>query len=259
MSKTLTLEKLKSLIGEAITHIHSTFAVLLDRNTSRDNKRVSLLSYWIKDYSQYILKEDDFDPKQLIRYDRGCIIQAEFGYRIGSELGGRHYAIVLDNHNSVYSDIITVVPLTSLKPSYKPNRYTYIPQKDISELVSDKIDERIDKLQQRIVVFRSREDALTQDYANGRIAIDEYKKVYGKLKKEQKELVVQIAMLKKQIKHFEKLKSGTVINFGQIITISKMRITNPKLKTDSLYKIKLASDDLNVLNNKIEDLFIHKS
>ena len=129
MSKILTLDELKELIENAIISIKSMFQTLLNRNTEKDKKRASLLAYWLKDYSKYITEEDEFDPKKLIRYKRGDILQVEFGYRIGRELGGRHYAVVMDVKNDLYSDTITVIPLISLKDSYKPNRFNYILEK----------------------------------------------------------------------------------------------------------------------------------
>lgn len=82
MSKVLTLDELKELIENAIISIKSMFQTLLNRNTEKDKKRASLLAYWLKDYSKYITEEDEFDPKKLIRYKRGDILQVEFGYRI---------------------------------------------------------------------------------------------------------------------------------------------------------------------------------
>ena len=84
---------------------------------SLDPKRAALLSYWIKDYVRFLKKEKTFDPKELIKYKRGSIVKAHLGYRIGSEEGGLHYAVVIDNGNAKSSNITTVIPLTSVKPN----------------------------------------------------------------------------------------------------------------------------------------------
>ena len=111
----------KDLISNAISAITS---LLNDMNTSPDpknQKRASLLSYWLSDYAKMLRKEDTFDPKKLIRYKRGQIVKVHLGYRIGSEEGGLHYAIVVENSNPLSSDVVTVIPLTSLKPKHNSN------------------------------------------------------------------------------------------------------------------------------------------
>lgn len=69
-----------------------------------------------KDYVKYISFEDKFKPTRNISYKRGNIIKVNFGFNIGSEQGGLHYAVVLDKKNDHHSPVITVIPLTSVKP-----------------------------------------------------------------------------------------------------------------------------------------------
>lgn len=52
----------------------------------------------------------------IIYYKRGEILKVHLGYNIGSEEGGLHYCVVLDKENSIYSPVISVAPLTSVKP-----------------------------------------------------------------------------------------------------------------------------------------------
>ena len=84
---------------------------------SLDPKRAAVMSYWIKDYVRFLKKEEDFDPTKLIKYKRGSIVKVHLGYRIGSEEGGLHYAVVIDKDNAKRSPVATVIPLTSVKPS----------------------------------------------------------------------------------------------------------------------------------------------
>lgn len=67
--------------------------------------------------------EETFDPKKNIAYKRGDIIKLNFGFNIGSEYGGLHYAVVINNKNPHNSSVVTVVPLTSQKnkQSVHPN------------------------------------------------------------------------------------------------------------------------------------------
>ncbi|MFR4125889.1 hypothetical protein [[Ruminococcus] torques] len=46
------------------------------------------------------------------------MIQVDLGFRIGHEEGGLHYAVVLNKKDSPYSDILTVLPLSSKKRIY---------------------------------------------------------------------------------------------------------------------------------------------
>ena len=39
---------------------------------------------------------------------------ANFGFNVGSELGGAHYAVVVENNNNNASNTLVVVPLSSL-------------------------------------------------------------------------------------------------------------------------------------------------
>lgn len=52
---------------------------------------------------------------EIYSYKRGNIVKLNFGFNIGSEYGGLHYGVVLDNHNAQSSPVITVIPLTSVK------------------------------------------------------------------------------------------------------------------------------------------------
>ena len=67
-------------------------------------KNAALLTYWLFDYLRYLQMEDTFNPRFNIKYQRGQIVYVNFGYRIGSELGGCHYAIVLDVKNELASN-----------------------------------------------------------------------------------------------------------------------------------------------------------
>lgn len=259
MSKHLTLEKLNSLISTAIESIKNMFANLLSKHTDKDNKKASLLAYWAKDYTKYITSEENFDSKSLIKYKRGDVLLIEFGFRIGSELGGRHHAVVVDKDNSIYSDTITVVPLSSLKSHYKSNKYTFILRNGLFNLYYNRMEKRIKEIEEQNNKINNNKDSILLEFSNNNINLDELKKFQGILKKESNELDIQLAMLEKHIHALEKLKNGTVMNVGQITTISKMRIVNPKNKKDSLYKVKLSLDDLDILNRHIKNLFIFEN
>ena len=57
----------------------------------------------------------------LMRYKRGSIVKANFGFKIGSEQGGLHYAVVLDNKNHKSNKVLMVVPIESLSDGKSPD------------------------------------------------------------------------------------------------------------------------------------------
>ena len=83
---------------------------------SLPEKKGTILSYWVKSYVRLLSNEATFDPNKLIRYKRGSIVKADLGYRIGSEEGGLHYAVVVDTYSTQSSKTVTIIPFTSVKP-----------------------------------------------------------------------------------------------------------------------------------------------
>lgn len=75
------------------------------------------LSYWFEDYIRFLNRENNCDITKFPKYKKGQIVKVHLGFNIGSEEGGLHYAMVIENHNSIKSPILNVVPLTSVKSS----------------------------------------------------------------------------------------------------------------------------------------------
>lgn len=93
-------------------------------NLEKDKEKFKKLSQWLFSYTKYLIFEENFEPQKLINYKRGDIVKANFGFNVGNELGGVHYAVVLDNNNSHSSGTLTVVPLSSTKEKDKDTVYT---------------------------------------------------------------------------------------------------------------------------------------
>lgn len=255
--KPLDIKTIKENISNSIKTISNMFDSLLSKDTNKDTKRASLISYWLKDYSNYITSEDSFDPKSLLRYKRGSVVQVEFGYRVGRELGGRHYAVVIDVKNDFGSGTITVVPLSSLKETSTSKRYSFLLKKGLYELYTDNIRTKQNNLRIQINKLREFQDITEKEYISGNIGLKEFEKRISTIKKNHNELDVQIAILNRDINKLNKLKLGTIVNVDQVITISKMRISNPKTSTDSLSGIRLSKNDLDTLNEKLKELYIY--
>lgn len=192
----------------------------------------------------------------MIKYKRGSIVQVEFGFRIGNELGGRHYAVVVDKKNDLYSSTVTVVPLSSLKEKYKPNQYSFILNKGVFDLCTDKIQQSIDSIREQIKKLDEESTEKSLQFVDNKISLEEYKRFVKFKHKKEKDFSIQIALNQKHIHQLSNLRLGTVANVGQIITISKQRIVAPINNRSNIYGIRLGKTDLEQIDEHINKLYL---
>ena len=81
-------------------------------------KKFQKLDVWLDKESNIFYNETQKAEKLYLRYDYGQIIKVDFGINIGTELSHTHFAIVLNQDDTIKTDNITVLPLTS-KNGYK--------------------------------------------------------------------------------------------------------------------------------------------
>lgn len=96
------------------------FRVLIKQATAIrliKNKNQHLVEEWLRKFADFIYTDDNrnFEPDRLGKYKAGDIVFAEFGYNVGREYGGPHYAVVIED-SPLRADMIMVVPLSSLAP-----------------------------------------------------------------------------------------------------------------------------------------------
>lgn len=221
-------------INELKTTAVSTVSSFLK---SLDDKKASVFSYWLKDYIKFLKVEDSFSPIKLKNYTRGEIIKAHLGFNVGSEEGGLHYCVVLENDNHKSSPVVTVAPLTSVKPSFNPNKLHRTELFIGNELYLALFA----KINAQLVTFKQILDDKDILPAN-KIESLSYK--MNKLKAQQAE--------------FQRMKSGSIILLGQITTISKIRIYDPKKVDDVLAGIRLSNTTLDKIDTKIIELYTKK-
>ena len=99
----------------AATELAETLTMLTESIASLDTKQQHMVNDWLNIWSKYLLFENTFDSKRLVYYRRGDIVLAHFGYNVGSEFGGSHYAVVVENNNNISNTLVTVVPISSLE------------------------------------------------------------------------------------------------------------------------------------------------
>lgn len=268
MSKIFTKEETILHKKHSIQKLNSLLESYISEGSLDTLKKANLISYWLEDFTKYISYENTFDSTRLLRYKRGNIIRANFGFNVGKELGGLHLAVVLDNDNKRNADVITVVPLSSTEGRNVHERnvdlgtelYEKINQQHKNQLNAaqdeiDKLSEMQNFITSTISLINST-DLSSMDSAELDQRLEhalQYKEVvsnnYEKLQRD-------LSYLKRNNLEIEKMKSGTMAVINQITTISKQRIYIPKKSTDFLYKISLSEAAMNKINDKIKELYL---
>ena len=193
--------EIQRLIADALQTLRDFLNDCLSSNDTRENKRASLLSYWIKNYIQMLRHER---PQSYRRFQRGDVVKVDFGFRIGSEHGGLHYAVILNSNDSRRAPVVTVVPLTSLKSEEQRNSLHF------GEI--DLGDQLVQKLRSKLM--QSPAPALQREV--------------------------------------DRLKIGSIALTNQIVTISKVRITDPVRGSSPLSGIRLDSDAMDKIDTVLK-------
>lgn len=217
----------------------------IQKQMQTNYKKAALLVYWLNDYIDYIKSEENFNPKQNIKYIRGQIVLVNFGFRIGKELGGLHYAIVLDVHNANYESTLTVIPLKSNKNRQTRYHkiYTVILSSSIKTSLYDKGTSIINSNFQRLLeISRKMSEATSPNELN-------------QLKSDADKIKRRTRLAQKILVFSDKLNNGSIADIGQITTISKQRIVQPCKKDDILFGVIANAEDMSLIERKIKYLY----
>lgn len=144
-------------------------------------------------------------------------MNVDFGFRVGSELGGLHYAVVLDKENGLKGDTVTVVPLGSLKAHHKTSRNKIILEDGIFSALEEKTNNQTREARELINSIATDESLIQMDEAARTVEV--MKRVATAKNK--------LDSAQASINKMKKLKEGSIANISQITTISKMRIKEP--------------------------------
>lgn len=237
MSKEYTQEELNLLIKEATDSISSLMKSLAISNDNVDKKKSSRIASWVKRYVMMLRKEKTFDPKSLPRYKRGQLLLIDFGFRIGSEIGGLHYAVVLDSHNYQASPLITVVPLKSKKEGQSENSYSVNLPDGIFFSLNKKMRQLTDTAMQLQAESESNDISPEEAKAKRSAA---------------RALTVQA---NSALNELTQLKLGSVANVGQVCTVSKIRIVHPLFNADPLFDVKATDADMKIIDARVSKLY----
>ena len=132
---------------------------------------------WQYDKSNRLLYEISLPKnKKYMRYPRGSIIKVDFGVNVGSEFSQQHFAITLSKKDSIYSNTIKVIPLTS------KNHKDYINLNDlISRGYITTLEEKLKKLQKEYNNIDINNCELNTNYIKDIKEINKILKYYQKI------------------------------------------------------------------------------
>lgn len=262
--------QLQPLISQATKDVDKLLKRYGNSKNPKDVKKSKLLSYWLSDYCRLLKKEETFIPSKSKKYKRGDILQVHLGFNIGCEEGGLHYVVAINNSIPASSDIITVIPLTSKKDTYKPSPYTIDLGDTIYSQLKTKYDTAYNLLSNEIEsltteisnydndIIASVEKLRTEsdDSSEETIKIILNSMINHKQKSDHLAgLQEEMATVQKALVEISHMKAGSIALVSQITTISKVRIYNPITKHCTLHGIRLSNENMDELDNKIKELY----
>lgn len=120
--------------------------------------KVSLLPNWMEFYGRSLDNElNHRTPTFYRKFKPGTIVMVDYGVTVGSEMAGRHFAVVLSKNDTKYTKTVIVVPLSS---KYHKN-YVSLGKELLKEAQSlgekrvDEIQIQLNALQKRFQEFIS--------------------------------------------------------------------------------------------------------
>jgi len=222
--------------------------------------------------------EEKFDATKNISYKRGNIVKLNFGFNIGSEYGGLHYGIVLDNHNAHNSPVITIIPLTSMKDKKKIHENSvdlgneiYRSLKLKYDTINKTLKTESEELKKQQINFSSlmiltkeliqdidvdNADEFDEKFADAQKTLEHVQQMKADIDKKIKYNKSQQEYLDKIGAEISQMKQGSIALVNQITTISKIRIYDPRNIRGVLSGISLSSESMDKINTKMKELYI---
>lgn len=249
MSKLKSIDELMSHKSSVIELLDKYIDDLITSSDSVNKSKADKLSYWLEDYIKFLRFETSFDSSKFPKYKKGQIIKVHLGFNIGSEEGGLHYAVVVENNNPVHSPVLNIVPLTSIKSStdiskIRPDLGQINLGNELHRLLSLKISTQKANLQKELAELKeSLESNVSDDFNN------------EKIKMKLQECEKRIDAYARANNEINKMKLGSIALVKQITTISKIRIYDPKNTYGVLSGIRLSNETLDKIDSAICQMF----
>lgn len=280
MSKEFTKEDVIQNKKEAIKALNKLLETFINDPSMKHLKKAHLISYWIKDYVRLIDFEEKFDPSRNIAYKRGNVVKINFGFNVGSEYGGLHYGIVLDNINSHNSPVLTVIPLTSVKDNRPTHNNSVELGNEIYRSLKLKYDTILKSLKDEQREIATTLSALSSLIETSTKAVEDVEECdedsieYSQKLNIARKYIVDATELKDiwihKMKHnieeqeylnkigteISQMKEGSIALVNQITTVSKMRIFDPRNLKGVLAGISISKEGMEKINNKVKELYV---
>lgn len=254
MSRPITKEDVIQNKKKAIRSMNNILEALINDSSNKHLKKADLISYWLQSYAEFIRFEEKFNPSKLLAYTRGDIIRVNFGFRVGAELGGLHYAVVLDKKNPHNANTLMVVPLSSIKPNKAVHERDLSLGTEFYILVSTRFGRQLIDAKTKLSEFRSLYEVFAKIPESQQTA--EVTNALNNLTEQIGELEKTIFLLERDKFEIENMKTGSIAKIEQITAISKMRIYTPKKAADFLSGIRLSANTMSRINKKIKEFYI---
>lgn len=234
----------------------------IDSLMTSDYKQSVNLTYWIRDYKNFIKQEKTFNPKYLPKYKFGSVVEVNLGFRVGSEFGGQHYGIVINKRDKKSNPNLTIIPMRSIKEKIHytevniGNEFYNLAQNKVNLLneqyttMKNELEKEIDELEENLKSTKYNE------YKNkDKFFQKDFDAKMKELILKSKELTNKIVDLESCLKRISKLKDGSLALPNQILTISKMRVKDPIRDRDTLFNITLSDTTMKIIKDKFEKLY----
>lgn len=150
-----------------------------------ENKRSDKIAQWIENWVKYLKIEQVFNPRSIKGLKRGSIVYADFGFNVGREYGGLHYAIVLNKKDARSNHLLHVLPLTSVKETTDMSnlKYFQFPIGDeVFQLLKNEANQKIIELTKLYDRFSKKDDELHERALIVESLIKDNKKAFETLK-----------------------------------------------------------------------------
>lgn len=213
----------------------------INKKIETDYKKSVLLTYWLKDYNNFLKQELTYRPNYQPALKQGSIVQVNLGFRLGNEQGGLHYAIVLDKNDNKRKPIITVIPLSSIKEGKKLHKTHVNLDSEVYNLIDIKTKQIIDSANNQI-------EELSKLIKNEENDL----KLKELIDKQNEKIKYAIDCMNKT----KSLKKGSYVICEQIITISKMRVYDPITTRDPLYNLIISEESMEKIKKIIKQNYI---
>lgn len=229
---------------KAISKLDTFISSLIESDDPILQGKADKLSYWLEDWTTFLAYEPSFSAAKLRRYKRGEIVKAHLGFNIGSEEGGLHYAVVIEKNNAKSSPVVTVVPLTSIKPNTKLGRLhsgSVFLGNELFTSLNSKISSTHKHIRSELSLLN---ELLTSNKAS---TPEEFQQIEAKMDG----LNSELELLERMRSEVFKMKKGSIALVNQVTTISKIRIYDPKTDHDILSGVKLSNEKLDAIDREI--------